>query len=314
MTKKSLALALFGLFMLAPLAASAAPRGTVGAQKEVLVGAGETQDKIFSLGGHVVVDGEVREDVMVIGGTITVSGTVGQSVVGIGSRVLIKSTAVIKEDLAALGGTLEKEAGCSIGGDTIYFQTRELGDKLFRDNGFFQGLFSLSLIPVIVIFKLVVIFLWFIAALLGASLFPKPLAYASGEIRKHFWPVFGTGLVAIMVFTMLVIFAALLSFILIGIPLALALGAAGFAVKTFGRLAVFYFLGTAVLGGNRGRTPSAMGATLMGLVVFSVAGLVPILGFFFGLVMNAVGWGVALRTKFGSRENWFVRSAPKPGC
>ncbi len=249
---------------------------------------------------------------MVIGGSITISGTVGQSVVGIGSRILVKSTAVIKEDLAALGGTLEKEAGCSIGGDTIYFQTRELGDKLFRDNGFFQGLFSLSLIPVIVIFKLVVIFLWFIAALLGASLFPKPLAYAAGEVRKHFWPVLGTGLVAIMVFTTLVIFAALLSFILIGIPLALALGAAGFAVKVFGRLAVFYFLGAAVLGGNRGRTPSAMGAMLMGLVVFSVAGFVPILGFFFGLVMNAVGWGVALRTKFGSRENWFVK---KPaGC
>lgn len=314
MMKKSLALALFGLILLAPLAASASPRSTVGAQKEVVVGAGETQDKIFSLGGHVVVDGEVREDVMVIGGTITVSGTVGQSVVGIGSRILVKSTAVIKEDLAALGGTLEKEAGCSVAGDTIYFQTRELGDRLFRDNGFFQGLFSLSLIPVIVIFKLVVIFLWFIAALLGASLFPKPLAYAAGEIRKHFWPIFGTGLVAIMAFTMLVIFAALLSFILIGIPLALALGAAGFAVKVFGRLAVFYFLGTAVLGGHRDRTPSAMGAVLMGLVVFSVAGFVPILGFFFGLVMNAVGWGVALRTKFGSRENWFVKTPPAPGC
>ncbi|MCU0244681.1 MAG: hypothetical protein MUE80_08105, partial [Acidobacteria bacterium] len=84
-------------------------------------------------------------------------------------------------------------------------------------------------------------------------LFPKPLAYAAGEVRKHFWPVLGTGLVAIMVFTTLVIFAALLSFILIGIPLALALGAAGFAVKVFGRLAVFYFLGAAVLGGNRAR-------------------------------------------------------------
>jgi len=75
---------------------------------------------------------------------------------------------------------------------------------------------------------------------------------------------------------------------------------------------VVYFLGTAVLGGNRGRTPSAMGAMLMGLVVFSVAGFVPVLGFFFGLVMNAVGWGVALRTKFGSRENWFVKTPP--GC
>jgi hypothetical protein len=312
MMKKCLALALLGLFFVAPLALSAAARAEVGVKKEIRVGPGETQDKIFSLGGHVVVEGDIREDVMVIGGSITVSGTVGKSVVGIGSRILVKSTAVIQEDLAALGGTLEKEAGCSIGGDTIYFQTRELGDRLFRDNGFFQGVFSLSLIPIIVVVKLVIIFLWFIAALLGASLFPKPLAHAAGEIRKHFWPVLGTGLVALLVFFTLLAFTALLSFILIGIPLAMALIAAGFAIWLFGRLAVLYFLGAAVLANSRGRAVSALGAVLMGLVVFSVAGFVPVLGFLFSLVMNAVGWGVALRTKFGSRENWFVK---KPaGC
>jgi hypothetical protein len=145
---------------------------------------------------------------------------------------------------------------------------------------------------------------------MGAALFPKPLAFAADEIRKHFWPAFGTGLVAIIVFTMLVIFAALLSFVLIGIPIALALGVAGFIIKVFGRLAVFYFLGASVLGGYRSRTVSAMGAVLMGLLLFSLAGFVPILGFLFTLVMNAVGWGIAIRTKFGSRENWFVKTPP----
>ena len=117
---------------------------------------------------------------------------------------------------------------------------------------------------------------------------------------------------AIAVFTMGVIFAALLSFILIGIPLALALGTAGFVVKVFGRLAVLYFIGDGALRAFRSRSVSPFGALMMGLLVFSVAGFVPVLGFFFGFVMNAVGWGVAIRTKFGSRENWFVK---KPaGC
>jgi hypothetical protein len=312
MMKKSLVLALFGLAVLAsPAAAPAAAGVEVGTQKEIRVAPGETQDKIFSLGGHVLIEGAVREDVMVIGGSITISGEAGQSVVGIGSRVLVKSTAVIKEDLAVLGGTLEKEPGCSIGGDTIYFQTREISDKLFRDDGFFQGLFSLSLIPIIVIVKLVFIFLWLIAAVLGAALFPKPIAFAAGEIRKNFWPVLGTGIVAIMVFTVLIVFAALLSIILIGIPIAMALAAVGFAVKVFGRLAVLCFLGDAALRAFRSRNPSALGAVLMGLLVFSLAGFVPVLGFLFGFVMNAVGWGVAVRTKFGTRENWFQR---KPAC
>jgi len=306
MMKKNMALALFGLFILAPLAVPPAAHAEISSQKDIHVAPGESQDKIFSLGGNVLIEGNVREDVMVIGGSITISGEAGQSVVGIGSRIIVKSTAKIGEDLAALGGTLEKEPGCTIGGDTIYFQTRELGDKLFRD-GFLQGVFSLSLIPVIVVVKLVIIFLWLLVAVMGAALFPRPIAFAAGEIRKNFWPVLGTGLVAILVFTMLVLFAALLSFILIGIPLALALAAAGSIIKVFGRLAVLFFLGESVLRALGSRKVSALGAVLMGLLVFSLAGFIPVLGFLFGFLMNAIGWGIAIRTKFGSRENWFLK-------
>jgi hypothetical protein len=311
MMKKILTLALFGLFVLAPLAAPPAARAAITSQKEIHIAPGETQDEIISFGGHVLIEGKVRNDVVVIGGSITISGEVGQSVVGIGSKIVVKSTASIGKDLAALGGTLEKEPGCTIGGDTIYFQTRELGDRLFRDGHLFRGAFSLSLIPIIVVVKLVFIFLWLIVAVLGAALFPKPIAYAAGEIRKHFWPALGTGIIAILVFTMLVFFAALLSFILIGIPIALALAVGGFIVKVFGRLAIFFFLGESALRAFRSKNISVMGAVLMGLLVFSLAGFVPILGFLFSFVMNAVGWGIALRTKFGSRENWFVK---KPVC
>jgi hypothetical protein len=310
MMKKSLALALFGLFIFAPLAAPPRASAEVGIQKDIHVAPGETQDKIFSLGGNVLIEGKVRDDVMVIGGSITISGEAEQSVVGIGCRIIVKSTAVIGKDLAALGGTLEKEAGCTVGGDTLYFQTAEIGDKIFKD-GLFRGVFSLSLIPIIVVVKLVIIFLWLMAAVMGAALFPKPIAFASGEIRKSFWPALGTGLVAIIVFTMLVIFAALLSIILIGIPIALALGAAGFIIKVFGRLAVFHFLGVSALRAVGFRNMSTIGAVLAGLFLFSFIGFIPVVGFLFGLVMNAVGWGIALRTKFGTRENWFQK---KPAC
>lgn len=311
MMKKILTLALFGLFVLAPLAAPPAAHAGVSSQKEIHVAPGDTQEEIISFGGHVLIEGKVKGDVVVIGGSITVSGEVGQSVVGIGSRVVIKSTASIAKDLSALGGTLEKEPGCTIGGDTVYFQTRELGDRLFRDGHLFKGAFSLSLLPVIVIVKLVIIFLWLIVAVMGAALFPKPITFAAGEIRKHFWPILGTGLLAIVIFTMLVFFAALLSFILIGIPIALALAVAGFIIKVFGRLAVFVLLGESALRAFGSQRVSAMGAMLMGLLVFSLAGFVPVLGFLFTFVLNAVGWGIAIRTKFGSRENWFMK---KPVC
>jgi len=310
MMKRIPALILFGLFVLAPLAAPPRALAEVGYQRDIHVGPGETQDKIFSLGGNVLIEGKVRDDVMVIGGSITISGEAGQSVVGIGSRILVKSTAVIGEDLAALGGTLEKEPGCSIGGDTIYFQTAEIGDEIFKD-GLISGVFSLSLIPIILVIKLVIIFLWLMGALLGAALFPKPIAYASGELRKAFWPAFGVGLVAVIVFTGLVLFAALLSIILIGIPVLLALIAAGIIIKVFGRLVVFYFLGDSLLRALGSRRISTIGAVLAGLLLFSFIGFIPVIGFLFGLVMNIVGWGIVLRTKFGTRENWFHK---KPAC
>jgi hypothetical protein len=309
MIKKFLSFALFVLLAAAPLAFPARAQAEIGSNKDIHVAPGEIQDKILSFGGNVFIEGAVREDVFVVGGSITISGEVGKSVVGIGSHVVIKATAKIGEDLAALGGTLEKEPGCSIVGDTIYFETRELGDKLFKD-GLFRSLFSLSLIPIIVVIKLVLIFLWLIAAAIGAALFPKPIAFAAGEIRKSFWPALGTGIVAILVFTMLVFFAALLSIVLIGIPIALALGVAGFLVKVFGRLAVFYFLGEGLLKALGSKRIGAMGAVVTGLLVFSLATFVPVLGFFFGFVMNAVGWGIAIRTKFGLRENWFVKTPP----
>jgi hypothetical protein len=310
MMRKSLALALFGLFVLAPLAAPPGAAAEVGIQKDIHVSPGETQDKIFSLGGHVLIEGTVRDDVMVIGGSITISGEAKQSVVGIGSRIIVKSTAVIGKDLAALGGTLEKEPGCTVGGDTLYLQTAEIGDKIFKD-GVFSGVFSLSLIPIIVAIKLVILFLWLMAAFLGVALFPKQLAFASGEMRKSFWPAFGIGLLATIAFSGLVLFAALLSVVLIGIPILLALVAAGFIIKVFGRLVIFYFLGDSLLRAFGSRKVSGLGAVLAGLFLFSFIGFIPVVGFLFGLAMNAAGWGIALRTKFGTRENWFHK---KPAC
>jgi hypothetical protein len=310
MMKKSLVLALFGLFLIAPLAFPPPAGADVGFRRDIRVAPGETQDKIFSLGGNVLIEGKVLDDVMVIGGSITISGEAGQSVIGIGSRIIVKSTARIGEDLAVLGGTLEKEPGCAIAGDTIYFQTAELGDKLFKDD-ILSSVFSMSLIPIVIAIKLVIIFLWLMVAVMGAALFPKPLAFASGEIRKSFWPAFGIGLVAIIVFSGLVLFAALLSIILVGIPVLLALIVAGTCIKVFGRLAVLYFLGDSALRALGSKRIYALGAVLIGLLVFSFIGFIPIFGFFFGFVMNAVGWGIALRTKFGTRENWFHK---KPAC
>jgi hypothetical protein len=275
-------------------------------RSDVTVAAGETQKNIFTIGGNAVVEGKVRQSVVAIGGTITVSGEVGDAVVGIGSRIIVKSSAIINGDVVALGGTLEKEPGCTIRGDTVYFQSAEIGDKIFGQ-GLFKGIFSLSLLPIILLIKIIGIFIWLVLAVIGAALFPKPIAFAAGEIRRSFWSVFGIGILSLIIFSGLVIFAAILSIILIGIPVLLALVAAGFIIKVFGRLAVFYFFGDSLLRAFGSKRISAMGAVLMGLLVISLISFLPFVGFLVLLILNIAGWGVAVRTKFGTTQNMFQK-------
>ncbi len=292
--------------MLLVLGIPLAAQQSILMKKDIVVTADETQDNIFTIGGNILVEGRVRESAVALGGTVTISGEVGDSVVGIGSRVLIKSTATIRGDLVCLGGTLEKEPGCDITGDTIYFESSLIGEKIF-ENGILGGLLAFPLLPIFLVIKLVIFFIWLFFAILGSILFPKPVAFASEKIRQSFWSLSGTGLLAILVFTGLVIFFALLSIILIGIPFLLALIGAGLVIKLFGRLVVFHWMGESLLRAFGSRGASVLGAVLLGLLVITLIGFIPIVGFIASFVFNVVGWGVAIRTKFGTTENWFRR-------
>jgi hypothetical protein len=309
MTKSRSAFAVLTLALCLGLSAPLAGYQGFTVQKDITVGPGETQDNIFTVGGTAVVDGKVRRSVIAFGGTIIISGEVGDSVVGFGSRVVIKSTAVVRHDVVCLGGTLEKESGCTIQGDTVYLKGSEIGQKLFG-RSLFQGIFSLSLIPFVLILKLIVLIVWLVLAVVGTAVFPKPIAFAAGELRRSFWLSFAIGFLAHIAFVGLVIFAALLSIILIGIPVFFALITAGLIIKVFGRLVLFAFFGESLLRAFGSKSPSIMGTVLAGLLVVTLVSFLPVFGFFFSVVINMVGWGVAIRTKFGTTANMFLGQPP----
>jgi hypothetical protein len=189
-----------------------------------------------------------------------------------------------------------------IEGDTVYFKGGEAFSKLFSG-----GLFSFPLIPIILIIKLIGFFVWLLIALVMSALFPRQLALASSQIRTAFWPVVGTGVVAIMLFGGLVVIFALLSLVLIGIPFLLMLGALGLIVKIFGQVALFYFFGESLSKSSSRRNPAPAVAVVIGLVVVSFIKFIPILGLLFSFCLSVIGWGVTIRTKFGTRENWLKR-------
>jgi hypothetical protein len=87
----------------------------------------------------------------------------------------------------------------------------------------------------------------------------------------------------------------------------LALVAIGIVIKIFSRVVVFYFLGDWIFKAFGGKQPSGLLAVILGLLLFGLLGFLPIIGSLFAFFLSIIGWGVVIRTKFGSVENWFKR-------
>ena len=270
--------------------------------KDITVEEDEVQNTIISFGGNVLVKGKVKRSVVAFGGTVVVSGEV-KDLVGFGARITLKSSAIVKGDVASLGGTLKKEYGSTVKGDTIYFETPEDITKFLP-----LGLEG-TLIPLFLFLKLISAFIWFLIALLVTAFFPRQISFASSQIRKSFWPVFGTGLLSIIVFTGLVIFAALLCLVLIGIPILLCLIILGLIIKVFGRVVLFFFFGESLMNAFGKKNSSPILNVIVGLILVSIIMFIPLFGFLVSFCLSIIGWGVVLRTKFGTTESIFKRTS-----
>jgi hypothetical protein len=273
-------------------------------KEDVFVAKDEVQENVISFGGNITVEGRVKQNIVAFGGTITLSGEVGDTVAGIGSVITLRSTAVVKGDVVSMGGVLHKEPGCVIQGDTVYFKSSELFSKVFKG-----GLFSFPFMPIILILKLISMFIWLLLALVIAAVFPRQLSLASSQIRGTFWPVVGTGIIVLILFASLVIICALLSLVLIGIPFLLFLIAVGIIIKIFGQVVLFYFFGESLGKAFGSKSVAPVAAVILGLILISFIKFIPLLGLLFSFCLSIIAWGVVIRTKFGTTENWLKRKA-----
>lgn len=283
----------------------------IGYKKDILISPQSEQNQLFTWGGTVNIEGKVRKDVLAVGSEVTISGEVGDSFVGVGARVTLKPTAVIRKDLLILGGTLVREEGSVVQGDTVYFKSEELRERFLQ--GGVGGLLGAAYLPIVLIIKIISLALWAVLAVIVAGLFPGNVTRAAGEMRRSLGPVLLTGLVASAAFLFLMVFAAVLSVILIGIPVLIALSFAGILIKVFGRVVVFFVAGRLTAGAFRRTSVSPIGGALLGLAVVGVLRFIPLVGGALSFFLSLLAWGIALRTKFGTTDNWFRKTAaPAP--
>jgi len=273
-------------------------------QKDITVERNEIEDNVVSLGGTIWVKGKVKQSVVAFGGKIIIDGTVGDTVFGVGTDIELTSTAVVEGDVATIGGQLDKHPEAVVKGDTITmaFDTPEFVKDIF--SGGWKGLITFILIT-----KLISLIFWFIIAVVLAAAFPRQTSLASSQIRNNFWPTFGIGLLSIIIFTGMVIFSAFLALVLIGIPIIITLATAGIAIKVFGRVIIFHFFGLSLAKAFNKQNPALIATVIFGFLLVSLITFIPIIGSLFSMVINILGWGAVIRTRFGTKENWFQKKS-----
>jgi len=274
-------------------------------KKDIYVAEDEVLDNVMTFGGDILVKGKINENVIAFGGTITIEGEVGEVVLGFGSEVTLKSSAIIKGDVVVLGGELHRESGVVIRGDTVYFNASEDVTEFLKEG--LGGVIGISLIPFLLIIKLITLFIWFILAVIFAAVFPRQICLASAQIRKSFWPIIGTGLLSLIIFSGLVILSAFLCFVIIGIPILISLITIGIIIKIFGRVILFHFFGDSLARAFGSKQPSILLSVSLGFLLVGLISIIPILGSLFSFVLSIIGWGVVIRTRFGTVGNWFKK-------
>jgi hypothetical protein len=267
---------------------------------DLVVPAGEQADAVIVVSGHVDVVGRVNT-IVVIDGTATVTGTTIESLVVIRGSATVTDTHVLA-DIRTLDGQVAQS------GVTIDGSVRGLEADLVAV-GWALGLGALLIWIGIGVATLV-------AGLLVAGLAGRQLRSAAAIIRREPLKAVGGGLLGMIVPP---IVALLLVLTVVGIPLGVAVVLFAWPAMAFvGYLVAAVWLGEWALELSRGRSVERERpylATVIGIVLMFVAGIVPLLTAIFSLLgfgaVVVAGW----RTLRGAPSASLYRptAAPLPG-
>lgn len=253
-----------------------------------------TTGSIVRIFGNIVIESDqiVHGDVVTIFGNIEVHGEVYGSVVTVIGDTKVTSTGRVWEDAVTVIGNLVADgtvSGSKVnvlgnGGDfrfpsirfgNFFRQALHFRFNLFRELG---GLAFAVLLATIIV-----------------ALFPVPVERVKASIEGNPGKMVLVGLLAWIVIIPSIFIVALT---IIGIPLALLMGAAVWVAGKLGTAGLVLIIGRALLK-NTESSPAvaALGALLLGAVT-----ILPIVGGLVGLAVSLVTIGAVTVTRFGTRD------------
>lgn len=276
-------------------------REVVEVGKDVVIKAGEKVSHVVVVFGSLTLDGDVESDVVVVGGRAKVNGKVGGQLVAPLCTLELGPSAEIHGDLIAVLGELKQDPQAKVEGERIEFGSAQL-DRIPLVGGLknylFKGVLLMRPLPHQWGW-------WWVAALaiaafyvLVALVFPK--AITAGVTALETQPVgsFFSGVLFLMLFGPLNLLLAVTG---VGIIISFFLFSALVIAFVFGKIAVYRFVGQQI-GRQTGvaALQAPLLALLVGLAVYGLLYMVPVLGF--------LAWGVAAPLALGAMTLACVQS------
>ena len=293
------------------------------------IGGVVTQD-VRAAGGNLVLTGEVGKNVTILGGSIelTEAAVINGSLVTAGGNVNV-NTPVVGNIKAGVGNlTLSNDVGgkveagvvnlrvsstASIGGDLVYFSEE---DSSISDTASIGGVVEKRAVPKMMreapnqkdvdnFFAGISVFTLMVSMasslLLGLviiHLFPNYTERVSKQISGNFVRSLGVGFLALIAAPIILI---LLFVTIIGIPIAVVLGMLLFIYLYVARIYAMYAFGSKLVSVTGTKLTNMKWVFVIGLVVYYILSLIPIIGGFVKMFVLLASFGAVLMS---DRKMW----------
>lgn len=269
-----------------------APAGAVDSERRL--GLPATSDHF--LFGDQVIDAPTDGNVQVLGGSVRVSNVITGDLLVLGGDVVFEGEGRVTGNLVHAGGSV-------VGG------TDRVGGRVYPFASVDGAAASLTRSAVV----LALLLGWLLFAVLLTLAAGREIRYSSMEIRVSALHCFALGLVALTSFILTAVMFSYLVPYFVGIPLLVALSVFAILTKVYGMIAVFHAVGTMVAGAksreqlaSRKWLRGDLAMVVIGLLILGALRMIPVVGTVIWSAASIFGLGVALATRFGRREPWFL--------
>lgn len=274
-----------------------APIGAVGNERAAMRSIGSDQ---YLFGRDGIIDMPIRGNVQVYGGNVVVQAPIVGDLLVVGGDITIREPGRVTGNVIHAGGNVR---GAELVNGRVYsMATLEGAAATIQKTAVVMSL----------------LFVWLIAAVIVTLVSGRDVRFSSVELRASLLHCFALGLVALTSFVLTAIVFSYLVPYLIGIPLLAALAVFAILTKIYGMIAVFHAVGTLIAGArNREQLASRrwfrgdLAMVVIGVLILGAIRLIPVVGAVVWALSSVFGVGVALATKFGRREPWFLAWRPQ---